>query len=122
MSIKQRTKSLKSRESELASTFFQLKVLNGKELFDDQFPSFSGKLKDLGYENLRPAGISIFQVNVGKMCNQTCGHCHVDAGPDRKEIMTKETLQQCLDIIKHPSIQTVDITGGAPEMTSFARP
>ncbi|MEM7102475.1 MAG: arsenosugar biosynthesis radical SAM (seleno)protein ArsS [Bacteroidota bacterium] len=121
MSIKQRTKSLKSRESELASTFYQLKVLNGKELVDDQFPLFTGKLKDLGYENLRPSGISIFQVNVGKMCNQTCAHCHVDAGPDRKEIMTKETLQQCLEVIKHPSIHTVDITGGAPEMNPHFR-
>jgi radical SAM/Cys-rich protein len=51
------------------------------------------------------------------MCNQVCKHCHVDAGPDRKEIMTRETMQQCVDIIKNnPSFTTVDITGGAPEM------
>ncbi len=51
------------------------------------------------------------------MCNQTCKHCHVDAGPDRQEIMTKETMQLCLDALKrNPQLSTVDITGGAPEM------
>ena len=55
------------------------------------------------------------------MCNQVCSHCHVDAGPDRKEIMTKETLQQCLDAIKKSGINTVDLTGGAPEMNPHFR-
>jgi MoaA/NifB/PqqE/SkfB family radical SAM enzyme len=51
------------------------------------------------------------------MCNQVCKHCHVDAGPDRKEIMTVETMQQCLDALKaNPQLKTVDLTGGAPEM------
>ena len=50
------------------------------------------------------------------MCNQVCAHCHVDAGPDRKEIMTRETMQQCIDAIKDTNIKTVDLTGGAPEM------
>lgn len=50
------------------------------------------------------------------MCNQTCAHCHVDAGPDRKEIMTRETMQDCLSALNAPEIETVDITGGAPEM------
>ena len=51
------------------------------------------------------------------MCNQVCEHCHVDAGPDRKEIMTLETMQQCLEALKkYPSLHTVDLTGGAPEM------
>jgi radical SAM/Cys-rich protein len=51
------------------------------------------------------------------MCNQTCRHCHVDAGPDRKEIMTKETMQQCIEVLKNnPQLKTVDLTGGAPEM------
>ena len=50
------------------------------------------------------------------MCNQVCGHCHVDAGPDRKEIMTQETMQQCLDVIKNTGAHTLDLTGGAPEM------
>ena len=50
------------------------------------------------------------------MCNQVCAHCHVDAGPDRKEIMTRETMQQCLDVIKETGAHTLDLTGGAPEM------
>ena len=51
------------------------------------------------------------------MCNQVCKHCHVDAGPDRKEIMTKETMMLCLDVLtNNPSFKTVDLTGGAPEM------
>ena len=50
------------------------------------------------------------------MCNQTCKHCHVDAGPDRKEIMTRLTMMQCLDALKKTNIATVDLTGGAPEM------
>jgi radical SAM/Cys-rich protein len=50
------------------------------------------------------------------MCNQTCEHCHVDAGPDRKEIMSKETMLQCLQALDNSQIKTVDITGGAPEM------
>ena len=58
---------------------------------------------------------------MGKMCNQTCKHCHVDAGPDRKEIMTRQTMMQCLDAIKKSNISTVDLTGGAPEMNPHFR-
>ena len=79
--------------------------------------SFVQKLKE---ENLFPlnAGIpEILQINVGKLCNQTCNHCHVDAGPKRTEVMTKEILEQCLRILDTtPGIHTVDLTGGAPEM------
>ena len=50
------------------------------------------------------------------MCNQVCAHCHVDAGPDRREIMTKETMQKCLEVIKSTEAHTLDLTGGAPEM------
>ena len=65
---------------------------------------------------LRPSRIDIFQINVGKICNQTCKHCHVDAGPDRTEVMTKETMIECLDALAKTAIPNVDITGGAPEM------
>ena len=118
MAIKQKGKSLKSRESNLSDTFFQLNVLNGKEVIDTKFESFADKIKDSGFQELRPTGIDVFQLNIGKLCNQTCAHCHVDAGPDRKEEnMSRETLERCLEIIaKTPSIHTVDITGGAPEM------
>lgn len=118
MAIKQRTKSLSVRKSDLSDTFFQLKILNGQEVMDIQFPSFAEKVGVLGYTPLRPGGIEIFQLNIGKLCNQTCAHCHVDAGPDKKEEnMSKEDLECCLNIIAAtPSITIVDITGGAPEM------
>ena len=65
---------------------------------------------------LRATRIEVLQVNVGKLCNQTCAHCHVDAGPDRREIMSAETAEQCLDVLAQHDIPTLDITGGAPEM------
>lgn len=78
---------------------------------------FYKQLAPLGLYPLRPTETSIFQVNLGKMCNQVCRHCHVDAGPDRKEIMTQETMQKCLEVLaSNPEFKTVDLTGGAPEM------
>jgi radical SAM/Cys-rich protein len=97
--------------------------LNGKEIVDFKFPNFADKLNDHGFPVLTPKTLEIFQLNIGKLCNQTCGHCHVDAGPDRKaENMDKATLERCLEIIASiPSIHTVDITGGAPEMNPHFR-
>jgi radical SAM/Cys-rich protein len=60
--------------------------------------------------------IEILQLNVGRMCNQTCAHCHVDAGPDRKEIMTRATMLECLAALDDSGAELVDVTGGAPEM------
>ncbi|MFK7905449.1 MAG: arsenosugar biosynthesis radical SAM (seleno)protein ArsS [Chitinophagales bacterium] len=94
----------------------QLNVLNGKDVIDAKFTPFGSKLKEIGLLPLMPTGIDILQINAGKMCNQVCKHCHVDAGPDRKEIMTRETLEQCLKVLAATDIPTVDITGGAPEM------
>jgi radical SAM/Cys-rich protein len=65
---------------------------------------------------LRATGITVLQINVGKLCNQTCRHCHVDAGPDRMESMTRETAEQCVAALAATDIPTVDITGGAPEL------
>lgn len=59
---------------------------------------------------------STLQVNVGKICNLRCKHCHVEAGPERKEEISKEILQACLDVFKKYDFKTMDITGGAPEM------
>jgi radical SAM/Cys-rich protein len=70
---------------------------------------------------LKPARLEVLQINVGKLCNQTCRHCHVDAGPDRREVMTRETMAFCLDALDQSSIQTVDITGGAPELNPHFR-
>jgi radical SAM/Cys-rich protein len=63
----------------------------------------------------------ILQINVGKKCNQTCVHCHVNAGPARREVMTRETMQRILDWLEPTLIQTVDITGGAPELNPHFR-
>ena len=80
-------------------------------------PSFSQTLTDFGLPPLRATGIQTLQVNIGKLCNQTCQHCHVDAGPTRTENMTLETVDSILRVLRnHPEITTVDITGGAPEM------
>ncbi|MEN7547463.1 arsenosugar biosynthesis radical SAM (seleno)protein ArsS [Rapidithrix thailandica] len=113
--------SLKKQHHELSDTLIQLKVLNKPHESGEQFPKFEEKLHKIGLYPLHPTGIEIFQMNLGKMCNQTCKHCHVDAGPDRKEIMTRETMEQCLEALSHTNIQTVDLTGGAPEMNPHFR-
>ena len=112
MATKKPVKSLKGLGHQLASVDRQIEVLE-KEV---DFPAFSDKLSTIGLHPLKPTQLDVFQVNVGKMCNQVCAHCHVDAGPDRKEIMTRETMQQCLDALAKTDIKTVDLTGGAPEM------
>lgn len=109
-------KSLKAQGHLYADTEAQLEKLN-----EDSFEKFEDKLQTFGMFPLKPTGIDILQINVGKMCNQTCKHCHVDAGPDRKEIMTRETMELCLDILRQHDIQTVDLTGGAPEMNPHFR-
>ncbi len=109
-------KSLKASHNKLADTFIQLEVLNKADEKISALPKFSERLNSAGLFPLRSEGIKTLQINVGKMCNQTCKHCHVDAGPDRKEIMTRQTMQQCLDVLENSSIETVDLTGGAPEM------
>ncbi|WP_462249737.1 arsenosugar biosynthesis radical SAM (seleno)protein ArsS [Ekhidna sp.] len=107
-------KSLQRQKHPLASPAGQIEVLDNYEGIN--IPSFESKLNELGHSPLRPTGIDIFQINVGKMCNQVCTHCHVDAGPDRKEIMTRETMEQCLHALEGTDISTIDLTGGAPEM------
>ena len=115
-------KSLSARGSQLSDTFFQLKVLNGKEISDNKYPLFAEKAAEAGFRPLKPSRMEIFQINIGKLCNQVCAHCHVDAGPDKKlENMSRETLEICLDILSKYDIPTVDITGGAPEMNANFR-
>ena len=113
--------SLKRNAHPLASASYQIELLENTLVEEDALPKFEEKLQNIGLYPLKPTQIDIFQVNVGKMCNQTCKHCHVDAGPDRKEIMTKETLKQCLEVLANTPIGTVDITGGAPEMNPHFR-
>ncbi|RPD48570.1 radical SAM/Cys-rich domain protein [Hymenobacter sediminis] len=109
-------KSLLARQAPLADTAYQLTVLTQAEAEGAQLPAFAHKLRESDLLPLRPTKLSVMQINVGKMCNQTCKHCHVDAGPDRTEIMTRETMQLCLDALAQTDIPVVDLTGGAPEM------
>ena len=81
---------------------------------------FDEKLAAYGIE-LRAATIDTLQVNVGKLCNQACKHCHVDASPRRTEIMTPETAEAVIDAVRRFRITTVDITGGAPELNPSFR-
>src|SRR5215510_16556517 len=78
--------------------------------------SFDKTLHDHSLGALRAADVETLQVNLGKLCNQACKHCHVDAGPSRTELMTRETVDQVLTAIRRFNITTVDITGGAPEL------
>lgn len=106
-------KSLNALQHALSKADYQLDVLEHQLLI----PAFEDKLKSSGLFPLKPKSFEIFQMNIGKMCNQTCKHCHVDAGPDRKEIMTRQTMQHCLEVLRmHSNFTTVDITGGAPEL------
>lgn len=110
------TKSLKARADELAKANKQLEILNGGIFEEGELPYFKDKISEIGHFPLRPRKLEILQINVGYMCNQVCEHCHVDAGPDRKEIMTRETMELCLEVIRNTGAHTLDLTGGAPEM------
>src|SRR5574342_861163 len=104
--------TLLGRQNPLASPTEQLKLLGRTT----SCPPFEMQLSPTGLFPLRATGITVFQINVGKLCNQTCRHCHVDAGPDRTESMTRETAELCIQALAKTDIPTVDITGGAPEL------
>jgi radical SAM/Cys-rich protein len=110
--------SVIKRKSILSTAQEQIEFLERTEL---NIPSFTKSLKTCGLYPLKPEKIEIFQVNLGKMCNQVCKHCHVDAGPTRKEVMTRETMELCLTLVKKHGFKTVDLTGGAPEMNPHFR-
>ncbi len=109
-------KSLAARKDDLSSPANQLKFLSNGIFKEGGLPYFKDKIAETNHFPLRPKKLEILQLNLGYMCNQVCSHCHVDAGPDRKEIMTKETMLQCLEVIKTTGAHTLDLTGGAPEM------
>jgi sulfatase maturation enzyme AslB (radical SAM superfamily) len=92
--------------SPLANPANQLRMLaEGKQ------PPFEQTLAASGLSPLRATGVEVLQVNVGKLCNQTCRHCHVDAGPERREVMSRETMAACLDVLARADIPTLDVTG-----------
>lgn len=104
--------SLKARGHSLSGPEEQNRILRTLEL-----PKrFAAALRESGLSPLLPTPLEILQVNLGKVCNQACSHCHVDAGPDRKEVMSDEVLDKVLEIFETSSISTLDITGGAPEL------
>lgn len=109
-------KSLHKRKSLLAKAENQLDYLSNGIFKNGELPTFETKIAKDGYDTLKPKTLEILQINLGYMCNQVCSHCHVDAGPDRKEIMTRETMQHCLKVVKKSGAHTLDLTGGAPEM------
>jgi radical SAM/Cys-rich protein len=76
---------------------------------------FARRLAEEG-RDLRRARTEVLQINVGKLCNLTCNHCHVNAGPKRREIMTRDTIDRVIEWLARSGIPTVDVTGGAPEM------
>ncbi len=104
--------TLLGQQSPLASPAEQLKRLETIT----SAPPFETQLDRIGLLPLRATGTTVFQINVGKLCNQTCRHCHVDAGPDRTESMSRETAALCMHALAKTDIPTVDITGGAPEL------
>ena len=91
----------------------QLKQLQGYEI------SFERKIQSVEKFDfpLKATSLKTFQVNIGRKCNQACRHCHVNASPDNTKEMIRETVEKCLEIIRSvPEIETIDLTGGAPEM------
>src|SRR5919108_3988990 len=82
---------------------------------------FETTMARAGLTPLHATGITVLQINVGKLCNQTCRHCHVDAGPERREQMTRETAELCIRALAQSDIPTVDITGGAPQLNANFR-
>ena len=109
-------KSLHARANSLAAPEAQLKLLENGIFQSGELPKFSEQLKHSGLAPLKKRQLEVLQINLGYMCNQVCAHCHVDAGPDRKEKMSKIHLERCLELIKVSKVGTVDLTGGAPEM------
>lgn len=112
------TRSLRARGLALASPEIQIATVDAVDLSTSPHGGdFSRALSASGWDALRPGPIEIFQINLGKLCNMTCRHCHVDAGPDRtEETMDRATAEECLRALDRTGAHTVDLTGGAPEL------
>ena len=108
--------TLARQRAPLADPRAQLELLAKTSAESARGGDFDALLAERGVARLAARGIQVFQINVGRVCNQTCSHCHVDAGPDRTELMSRETAELCMQVLAQTDIPTVDITGGAPEM------
>ncbi|MCU0569939.1 MAG: arsenosugar biosynthesis radical SAM protein ArsS [Oculatellaceae cyanobacterium Prado106] len=116
------TTSLLRRRSPLASPQYEIAQLNALNLGHTPHQGdFATALEHHGWQPFQPANLEYFQINIGKLCNMTCRHCHVDAGPDRKELMDWPTMEACLQALDQTTAHTVDITGGAPELNPHFR-
>ncbi|MEJ2116328.1 MAG: DUF3641 domain-containing protein [Gammaproteobacteria bacterium] len=73
-------------------------------------------LEKSDFPKITRSKVETLQVNLGYQCNQSCTHCHVDAGPNRKEMMTADNINVVIDYIKVQDIRVLDLTGGAPEL------
>jgi radical SAM/Cys-rich protein len=104
--------TLQKRHASLASAAEQRRVLAALPLAR----AFEGALEGAGLLPLRATGVEVLQVNVGRKCNQSCRHCHVDAGPDRTEMMPDAVMDRVLEIVERSDVPVVDVTGGAPEL------
>jgi radical SAM/Cys-rich protein len=104
--------TLAKARAPLASAAAQRRVLAGVPLTR----SFGEALAGAGLFPLTTRPVEILQLNLGKRCNQTCAHCHVDAGPDRVEVMPRDVLEASLAFFERSGIPNLDITGGAPEL------
>lgn len=109
--------TLLRRQSPLARASQQRAILEN----ESRLPTFDETLADHSLAPREACGVDVLQVNVGKVCNQTCHHCHVDAGPDRRESMSRETAEAVVRVLASTDIRTLDITGGAPEMNPHFR-
>ena len=110
--------SLKHRGNPLSNSVEQLVVLQPSR----SGVRFDAKLEEAGCAPLKSDRVEILQVNLGKLCNMTCDHCHVDAGPDRREIMQRSEIDACIEALEqNPEIHTLDLNGGAPEMNPLFR-
>ena len=78
-------------------------------------------MKSRGFPHLRRKALETLQVNLGYKCNQACFHCHVNASPDRKEMMSAETIDEVIDFMRASRVGTLDLTGGAPELNQHFR-
>src|SRR6516165_10101720 len=79
------------------------------------------RLSEIAFPPIRRSRLDTLQVNVGYRCNQSCVHCHVNAGPNRTEEMEGDTVDLVLDVLVRRKIGTLDITGGAPELNPHFR-
>jgi len=118
-----RTTSLRSRRSPLASPSAQIALLDRLDLAGAPFGgNFAAAVRSSGDGALCAGRVEILQVNLGRLCNMTCRHCHVDAGPDRwAEVMDRATVDACLAALDRLGASTVDLTGGAPELNPHFR-